>query len=84
MAQRWAALTHAFMVWPLCKGLLIQKGKPASGSSLRTKALVLFCFCFFYIGVWLILGFPSGSEGKESACNEGDLGSIPGPGRSPG
>ena len=24
------------------------------------------------------LGFPGGSEGKESACNAGDLGSIPG------
>ena len=30
------------------------------------------------------LGFPFGSAGKESACNEGDLGSIPGLGRSPG
>ena len=29
-------------------------------------------------------GFPSGSVGKESACNAGDLGSIPGSGRSPG
>ena len=29
-------------------------------------------------------GFPGGSEGKASACNEGDLGSIPGLGRSPG
>ena len=29
-------------------------------------------------------GFPGGSEGKESACNTGDLGSIPGSGRSPG
>ena len=27
---------------------------------------------------------PCGSDGKESACNEGDLGSIPGSGRSPG
>ena len=27
--------------------------------------------------------FPGGSEGKESACNVGDLGSIPGSGRSP-
>ena len=27
---------------------------------------------------------PSGSEGKESACNAGDLGSILGVGRSPG
>ena len=32
----------------------------------------------------LYLGFPGGSAGKESACNEGDLGSIPGFGRSPG
>ena len=30
------------------------------------------------------LGFPCGSEGKESTCNMGDLGSIPGLGRSPG
>ena len=29
------------------------------------------------------LGFPGGSAGEESACNEGDLGSIPGLGRSP-
>ena len=30
------------------------------------------------------LGFPGGSEVKASACNTGDLGSIPGSGRSPG
>ena len=30
------------------------------------------------------LGFPGGSAGKESACHAGDLGSIPGLGRSPG
>ena len=29
-------------------------------------------------------GFPCGSAGKESTCNTGDLGSIPGLGRSPG
>ena len=29
-------------------------------------------------------GFPGGSEVKVSACNSGDLGSIPGSGRSPG
>ena len=29
-------------------------------------------------------GFPSGSEGKESACNAGDPGSIPELGRCPG
>ena len=30
------------------------------------------------------MGFPGGSAGKESACNGGDLGSIPGLGISPG
>ena len=30
------------------------------------------------------VGFPGGSPGKESAGNVGDLGSIPGLGRSPG
>ena len=29
------------------------------------------------------IGFPGGSDSKESACNVGDLGSIPGLGRSP-
>ena len=40
-----------------------------------------------YIVFWLslpIMGFPGGSDGKESACNVGDLGSIPGLERSPG
>ena len=32
----------------------------------------------------VILGFPCGSAGKESTRNAGDLGSIPGLGRSPG
>jgi len=29
------------------------------------------------------MGFPGGSAGKESTCSAGDLGSIPGLGRSP-
>ena len=32
----------------------------------------------------VFLGFPYGSAGKESACNAGDTGLIPGLGRSPG
>ena len=32
----------------------------------------------------LFWGFPGGSAGKESACNVGDLGAIPGLGRYPG
>ena len=30
------------------------------------------------------VGFPDGSDDKESTCNAGDLGLIPGLGRSPG
>ena len=38
---------------------------------------IMLCIC----STW---GFPAGSDGKESACNVGDLGSIPGSRRSPG
>ena len=34
--------------------------------------------------VFTVISFPSGSDGKESTCNEGDLGFIPGWGRSAG
>ena len=36
------------------------------------------------MGIPLYLGFPGGSDGKVSACNAGDLGSIPGSGSSQG
>ena len=32
---------------------------------------------------YIFMGFPCGSAGKESTCNAGDLGLIPGLGRSP-
>ena len=35
---------------------------------------VFFCVCVWFLH--LVLGFPGGSDGKESACNAGDLGSI--------
>ena len=41
----------------------------------RQKIMTLF---------YRVVGFHCGSAGKESACNVGDLGSIPGLGRSPG
>ena len=37
-----------------------------------------------YIYLISAMGFPSGSDGKESACNAGDPGSTPGLGRSSG
>ena len=40
----------------------------------------IFILC---VSLSLWVGFPSGSDGKESAFNKGDLGLIPGSGRSP-
>ena len=37
-----------------------------------------------YLNTKQDLGFPGGSDRKESACNVGDLGSVPGLERSPG
>ena len=31
----------------------------------------------------MVMGETAGSDGKESTCNAGDLGSVPGSGRSP-
>ena len=39
---------------------------------------------FFFMADIVYWGFPAGSDGKESACNAGDLGSILGSRRSPG
>ena len=48
--------------------------------SKRLCSLMIYC-CISEID---ILGFPGGSDDKASVCNAGDLGSIPGLGRSPG
>ena len=48
--------------------------------------LITCIFVEVYTCVFLVvfLDFPGGSDGKASAYNAGDLGSIPGSGRSPG
>ena len=43
--------------------------------------IILFFFCLFHI---ILMGFSGGSDGRASACNAGDPGSIPGSRRSPG
>ena len=45
---------------------------------------MLYDFKSIFLYLRSLLGFPDGSDGKESACYVGDLGSIPGSGRSPG
>ena len=48
-----------------------------------SKASTLWCSAFFMVQLSHPLGFPCGSAGKESACNEGDLGLIPWVGKIP-
>ena len=43
-----------------------------------------FVICKYFYFTFKMIGFPGGSAAKESACNVGDLSSIPGLGRSPG
>ena len=49
-------------------------------SKILDQLLTLMQMPIDYSALW---GFPGGSDGKESACNAGDMGSIPGSGRSP-
>ena len=65
-----------------------QWSKWDSNSEQLAQNLLLFYFCGFIrwptaytVSLW---GFPGGSDSEESACNVGDLGSIPGLGGSPG
>ena len=45
---------------------------------------VCVCVCIYiyiYIYLYIYIGFPGSTVGKESTCNAGDPGSIPGSGR---
>ena len=51
---------------------------------IKSITLVMGIVSYFWEPYYSEKGFPVSSAGKESACNTGDLGSIPGLGRSPG
>ena len=59
------------LLWPILPGARHSPG--VRGGNFKNSS--------WYLNSW---GFPGGSAGKESACNVGDLGSIPGLERSPG
>ena len=48
------------------------------------RFLPVFLLGWLFFWSWAVGGFACDSAGKESACNAGDLGLIPGLGRSPG
>ena len=52
--------------------------------SVKILPIILLQRCIYYMCIKISVGFPCGSAGKESACSEGDLGSIPGMRSSPG
>ena len=71
--------------------MIIQAAVRRLGSNLlhlRTRRQEQNWLCFVQISFIIYLpwdrGTPGGSDGKVSTCNVGDLGSIPGLGRSPG
>ena len=54
-------------------------------SNNHLSGLYFLFLCMKHRGVtYVMTGFSGGSDGKESACNARDLGSIPGLGKSPG
>ena len=68
--------------WAAIKDHICYNKDPTCCNSRPDTAREINQECF--INVLYVPGFPCGSAGKESTCNEGDLGSIPGLGRSPG
>ena len=62
-------------------GLMLVSDQDGIGrmNYVRTSSGYVLIRCHLHLG-----GFPAGSDGKASACNEGDPGSIPGLGRCPG
>ena len=50
----------------------------------KINSQFIYVYYYIYIIIYYILGFPGGSDGKESACNAGDLAFIPGSVRFPG
>ena len=70
---------------PHCRWILYQLSHKASVPEMTGALKTLENQRVTVLGSFhLASGFPSGSDGKESACNAGDAGLIPASGRSPG
>ena len=67
----------------LCVAFYITWGTVKEWNCCRGLLKKLYLHLQIFLSFLLFSGFTCGSAGKESACNAGDLGSIPGLGRSP-
>ena len=54
-----------------------------AGNMFSNGPLVILAHILVFKKIWYIGGFPGGLVAKESACNVGDVGLIPGSGKSP-
>ena len=82
MVQYWLFSMNV-SIWMLSASI----GLPDHGASSREKSPAQnFANCFWHASSVTAPSpcFSGGSDGKESTCNAGNLGSIPGLGRSPG
>ena len=70
-----AGYIQEFVLFSNCYDIGIKIKKKEKRFSFVSMETFLFC---------ISLGFPGSSDGKASACSGGNLGSIPGSGRSPG
>ena len=71
--------------YPLCLLVivLVSASRLAKAGILTIHRQYLACFCGIRVALWNEMwGFPDSSVGKESTCNAGDPGLIPGSGRS--
>ena len=73
------------LTWLESNGILFMVvGKSQVSSDFSFVLIVSFSLVMSYFELYLLIGFSGGSDDEESACNAGDLGFIPGLGRSPG
>ena len=77
-------------IWRMFDKIHILSSTQSSHSVNLQRDLVMCVFNKFFLWLcyWCLVGnplcFPGGSDGKETACNAGNLGLTPGLGRSPG
>ena len=67
-----------------CMGIYICQNPSSKHLKWAYFIAYLFLFYFILLHIKISVGFLGGLDGKESACSSGDLGFIPGSGRSPG
>ena len=88
IVEFWKLSLSSWLAWVLAVCICIMKNRAKSPKS--EGSLCIFSEIVGWGNTWYCCvtscptGFPDSSVGKESACNAGDLGLIPGLGRSPG